>query len=77
MFDNLREQAGSTPFYGEEEAKFQPAASTVSAPPPRPANPRFLGMTGIQRFILSVLLFLVVCVLGAMFLLITGKFGLF
>ncbi len=76
MFDNLREQANSTPFYGEEEAQFQPAASAVSAPK-RPADPRFLGMTAPQRFFIAVMLMLVVCLLGTMFLLITGKFGLF
>ncbi len=76
MFDNLREQANSTPFYGEEEAQFQPAAGTVSAPK-RPASPRFLGMTAPQRFFIALMLMFVVCLLGTMLLLITGKFGLF
>lgn len=30
----------------------------------------FLGMTAIQRFIISVLLFMMVCILGAMFVMI-------
>ncbi len=77
MFDNLREQANSTPFYGEEEAQFQPAANPVSAAPKPPADPRFLGMTAPQRFFIAVMLMLVVCLLGTMFLLITGKIGLF
>jgi hypothetical protein len=74
MFDNLREQASSTPFY-EDEAQFQsveginPAAS--------PASSRFLGMTPMQRFIISVMLMIMVCAIGAMFLVVTGKFGLF
>jgi hypothetical protein len=76
MFDNLREQANASPFY-EEEAQFQEAAGTGNAPPPRASASRFLGMTAPQRFILSVLLMLTVCVLGAMCLLITGKIGLF
>ena len=74
MFDNLREQANSAPFY-EEEAQFQsvegtnPAASHTSS--------RFLGMTPAQRFIISVILMIMVCAIGAMFLVVTGKFGLF
>lgn len=74
MFDNLREQASSSPF--EEEAQFQPAASTA-APPPKQGSPRILGTTGPQRLFLALMLMLVVCLLGTLFLMITGKFGLF
>jgi hypothetical protein len=37
---------------------------------------KFLGMTALQRFVISVMLFMVVCVIGGMFLLITGSFFL-
>ena len=76
MFDNLREQANSTPFY-EDEAKFQPAAGTTSDPALRNRSNRFLGMTPAQRFIIAVMLMFAVCSLGMMCLLITGKIGLF
>ena len=76
MFDNLREQANATPFY-EEEAQFQPAAGTDSAPPSRPSGKRLLGMTPQQRFIIAVMLMVMACVFGAMCLLATGKIGLF
>ena len=33
----------------------------------------FLGMTAVQRFVISVLLFMVVCVLGAMFVMIVSS----
>ncbi len=33
----------------------------------------FLGMNAVQRFIISLLFFMMVCVLGTMFLLITGS----
>ena len=72
MFDNLREQANSKPFY-EEEAQFQSAEKA----PVLHSSGKFLGMTAVQRFIISVLLMMMVCTIGAMFLLITGKFGLF
>ena len=73
MFDNLREQANSTPFY-EGEAQFQ----SVEEPNPAPfhTSSRFLGMTPQQRFIISLMLMMMVCLIGAMFLVVTGKFGL-
>jgi len=33
----------------------------------------FMGMNAIQRFIISIMFFMMVCILGAMFLLITGS----
>ena len=74
MFDNLREQANSSPFY-EDEAQFQPAAVTPAAAPSRSSG-RFLGMTASQRFALAVMLMLTVCILGSMALLMMGKFVL-
>lgn len=72
MFDNLREEVSAKPFLDdEEEAKFQPAAGTTSSRPTR-----LLGMTPIQRFVLVVMLFLAVCVIGSLFLLIMGKISL-
>jgi hypothetical protein len=72
MFDNLREDAESSPYY-EEETKFQPAA--VATPVYRAPSRRILGMTGVQRFVISFMFFLAVCVIGAMALLVTGKIG--
>ncbi|HEX8990769.1 MAG TPA: hypothetical protein VF784_03755 [Anaerolineales bacterium] len=80
MFDNLREQADSTPFY-EDEAQFRDVEDLrPKAPPPRNTSSgggRFLGMTPLQRFILAILLLISVCVLGSMCLLITGRISLF
>jgi hypothetical protein len=72
MFDNLREEAASSPIY-EEEAKFQSAAGTTE--PRKPG--KFLGMTPNQRFIIAVMMMIAVCTLGMMCLLVTGKFSLF
>ena len=77
MFDNLREQANSTPFY-EDEAQFQdaegvrPAASAMR----KAEGGRLLGMTPLQRFIIAFMLLLAVCALGSMCLLITGRISL-
>jgi hypothetical protein len=71
MFDNLREEA-SKPFY-EEEAHFQPAPEM----PDEPARPsRFLGMTGAQRFVISLMLLVTVFILGVMFLFVMGRIAI-
>ncbi len=75
MFDNLREDANSSPYF-EEKAKFQPAAGTSADPATRQSS-KFLGMTPVQRFIIAVMLMIVVCNLGLMCLLMTGRIGLF
>jgi len=74
MFDNLREDAASSPYY-EEEAKFQSAAGTTKAPVgrARSSSSRFLGMTAMQRFVIAFMLMLAVCTIGAMALLVLGK----
>ena len=76
MFDNLRDQANSTPFY-EDEAQFREAEG-ISAPPRRdkPSDGRFLGMTPPQRFIVAVMFLVSICVLGTMLLLLTGRISL-
>lgn len=73
MFDNLREEVSAKPFADEEEAKFQPAAGTESS---GRRSGRFLGMTPIQRFVVAVMFFLSVCVIGSLFLLIMGKISI-
>lgn len=70
MFDNLRDDSSST-FNEEPEAKYQPAAGYG-----RSSSKKFLGMTSMQRFVISVMLMLTVCILGAMVLLVFGKIGL-
>ncbi|CAG0983820.1 hypothetical protein ANAEL_01897 [Anaerolineales bacterium] len=76
MFDNLRQDAESSPFYEEEGAtKFQPASSTESFFSPPASSRRILGMTGVQRFVVVFMLFLAVCLIGGMALVILGKIG--
>jgi hypothetical protein len=75
MFDNLREQANSTPFY-EEEALFREAEGIKAAPRRKAADGRFLGMSPLQRFVVAVMLLIAICALGSMCLLITGRIGM-
>jgi hypothetical protein len=74
MLDNLRDESSSKPFF-EDEAQFQPADASA-IPAPRRSG-RFLGMTPVQRFIIAVMALIMVCVLGSMCLLLTGKMGLY
>jgi hypothetical protein len=76
MFDNLREDAEASPFYEEEEsATLQP--TTTSSEPffATTGSRRILGMTSVQRFVISLMFFLAVCLIGGMALLVTGKIG--
>ena len=74
MFDNLRNDANSGPFYEDDKAKL---AAETAAPTTRPKSTKFLGMTAQQRFIIAFMMMIAACVLGVMLLLITGRFGLF
>ena len=76
MFDNLRD---SSDFYEEgqsdtyqEQAQTRPAVARR-----RRRNARFLGLTAQQRFLLSVMLFFTVCIVGALAMFVLGKMSLF
>jgi len=76
MFDNLRDSASD--FYEEEQSdlyKEQPAAKQATIR--RRKSTRFLGMTAQQRFFLSVMLMLTVCVMGVLAMFVLGKMSLF
>lgn len=75
MFDNLREQANSKDFQ-DEDLKSQSDAGPGSLPR-RSSAGKLLGMTAQQRFFITFMIMIMVCVLGTMCLLVTGRFGLF
>jgi hypothetical protein len=75
MLDNLRDDASARPFFEDDEPSLPPEPEP--APVRRLPGTKFLGMTPIQRFVLSVLLMLTVCLVGTMFLLVTEKIGLY
>jgi len=74
MFDNLRDQANATPI-PDEDPKFNPPAG--AGPIRRGASGQFLGMTSEQRFFVTFILMIMVCILGTMCLLVTGRISLF
>lgn len=64
MFEDLRAQA-SVSFEEEEETPVEEM--------PRQVRRQFLGMTPVQRFVISLMLLLITCILGAFFLLVMEK----
>jgi hypothetical protein len=79
MFDNLRDSAESS-FYEEDPNELY--KEPVATPAPRRSvsattNTRFLGMTALQRFLISVMLMFTVCILGTLAMLVLEKMSLF
>jgi hypothetical protein len=71
MLDNLRNQASFTP---DEEEPVEPTKPEEPEPPkPQRSIDQITGTTDKQRLLLAVMVLLMVCLLGAIFLLLTGK----
>jgi hypothetical protein len=70
MLDDLREQANEPEFYsGEDENPIEYSDFSES----KSGVQLFLGMTPLQRFVIAVLIFLMVTVMGAFALLVTER----
>lgn len=76
MFDNLRESADSS-FYEEEPNDLYkepaPSRQAASTPRRRRSSSNFLGMSAQQRFILSFMFMLTVCIMGTLAMFLLGK----
>lgn len=74
MLDDLR---NSSSFIDDEESQNQEEhASTHARPLRRQRAATFLGMTAQQRFIISLVLFVMVCILGVFALAVAGSFNI-
>ncbi len=71
MLDDLRNDANSS--YDETPDLLQDENDLAQLSRPRRTRPPFLGMSPAQRFLLAMLLFLMVCVLGAFCLIVFEK----
>ena len=71
MLDNLRDQDPASNFLQDQQADFQDFPEMAEEP--RSRFGRLMGMTAAQRFIIAAMLLAEFCVLGVMFLVITGK----
>jgi hypothetical protein len=86
MLDNLRKDSARSMFEeddadflfpDEEPSEIPKRNKGISLRPGANGDGRFLGMTAPQRLIIAIMLMFAVCSLGAMCLLITGKFALY
>jgi len=71
MFDNLRDDAEASTYDEEEPVRYQPAAGSNASG----GSGRLLGLTSFQRFVVSFLILISVCVIGMLCLLVTNKVG--
>jgi len=69
MLDDLREQISETDFDTDVKDKYSYAEDKASRKKPN----IFFGMTPVQRFVIAVLVFLMICVLGVSVLLVFEK----
>lgn len=86
MFDNLRDFSDD-PLYdndqNQDDGLFQDMDATDdAAPAAKPVrknrkNKNFLGMTAQQRFLISVMLFFTVCLLGTLVMFVLGRMSIF
>lgn len=70
MLDNLRESASQSPFFQQGQT---PPDDESNPETNKPSSKNFLGMTPVQRFVLALMLFMMVCIFGAFILIITQK----
>lgn len=85
MLDNLRNQESSASFEDDVIEGFEDITKTENKKPARDSkflaskkkDTVILGLSSKQLFILLILLFASIMILGTMFLLITGRIALF
>jgi hypothetical protein len=77
MWEEFREEEQQAPYFQDDTPE---VAEESAKPAPKSKGPfqePILGMTPVQRFLIAVMLFVTVCLLGTMFMIITEKFMLF
>lgn len=70
MVDDFRNEMDADAFLDElEEEEFE----EVVEMPEQTRSRKLFGLTSMQRFILAIMFFLMICVAGSLCLLVTGK----
>ena len=80
MFDNLRDLSDSPLYEDDQDDPFKDV-DLVDEPAETPVRERrrsgnFLGMTAQQRFLISVMLMITVCMLGTLAMFVLGKMSI-
>lgn len=70
MFEDFRKQAEQADFPDEIQEELQKLEA------PKKSGGHFLGMTPVQRFILTLMLLIMIIILGVLFLMVTSKIEL-
>ncbi len=76
MLDNLRESASQSPFFQEEPKPPEQKPSSPRRKERKESSGYFLGLSPVQRFVIALMLFLMVCVFGSFILMATQKIWL-
>jgi hypothetical protein len=77
MFDGLRNDASDTSGFDEQVEYFPEDKPPSSAPrAKRRSSRKIWGMDAQQRFIISIMLMIAMCTMGAMCMFVFGKFVL-
>ncbi len=80
MLDNLREDADLESGYDDDIPDFLDELDEEDEAKTKTDSTDFLApvkkMSAVQRFIIAALLFMLVCLVGSMALLVTGKFAI-
>lgn len=93
MFDNLRDSGDSFFYEEEQNDLYkeqpEPAVASNKQQPARAKaapkakarrrsnDSKFLGLNGQQRFIISLMLFFTVCIMGTLAMFVLGKMSIF
>jgi hypothetical protein len=78
FFDDIRGEASESPFFSDyqEETREDLDFSDYSESAPSPSIDRLFGMTPVQRLIIAVMLFGMVCILSTFCLLVFNRIAL-
>ncbi|GEM_PF-4719544 len=77
MFDGLRRDIEEFDFDQPSQGELfveEPKPAPVRHKTPASSN-KFLGLSPVQRFLLSLMLMIAICLVGAACLLVTGRFA--
>jgi hypothetical protein len=66
MLEEFRQQANTGTFFEEDEESSEEAKRP-------PVKRKFLGMTPAQRLVIALILLMMACIMGTLFLVVTGK----
>ena len=74
MFDGLRNDPSDSSGFEEPREFFPEDKPEKARPARRKSSKKLLGLTAPQRFVLATMMLIAVCTLGALCLLVFGRF---